>query len=103
MVAKKPKAKGRQPKQEEIEPNNEPETIVEKAKSKGRQPKQEQKELVVKDLLEKSTEKRLKGKAATKRKATNKDPVADILIEKTAELNVETKEEDFKPTTNSNI
>lgn len=98
--AKKPKAKGRQPKQEEIEPNNEPETIVEKAKSKGRQPKQEQKELVVKDLLEKSTEKRLKGKAATKRKATNKDPVADILIEKTAELNVETKEEDIKPTTN---
>ncbi|XP_011209094.3 recombination repair protein 1 [Bactrocera dorsalis] len=92
---RKTKAKGRQPKKEEIV-NNEPEPIVEKAKSRGRQPKQEQKEDVVKDLLEKSTEKPSIKKTASKRKATNKEPVEN----NAEELNVERKEEDSKPTPN---
>uniref|UniRef100_A0A0K8U5Z3 DNA-(apurinic or apyrimidinic site) endonuclease n=2 Tax=Bactrocera latifrons TaxID=174628 RepID=A0A0K8U5Z3_BACLA len=98
---KKTKAKGRQPKVEEIVSNNEPEPIVEKVKLRGRQPKQEQKEVVVKDLLEKSTEKPSIKKTASKRKATNKEPVTDNLIENNAEeLNVEKKGEDSKPTAN---
>lgn len=102
----KPRSGRGQPKQqkEDIESPDEPEPIVEKAKSRSRQPKQEQKMEAVKDLLEKSTEKPLKGKAATKRKATNKDPVTDILVEKNVdELKVEAEEEDAEPTANSNI
>ncbi|XP_011187958.3 recombination repair protein 1 [Zeugodacus cucurbitae] len=100
VEVKATKSRSRQPK-EEVESTNEPvaEAIVEakKTKPRGRQPKQVQKEEVVTDLLEKLTEKPPKGKAATKRKATNKEPVADNLIEEAEELQVEPEEEDSKP------